>query len=331
MKNNKGFAISLMLYAMILLIVTIFYIVLAIVKNRFTYSEKMVNNVIVFLDQHDESMKHGDRTGPLVVFNPPATAFSSNGLVTIDIFDDNDGKGLDTSSIIIKVNKDICYDKSSNNGTVIVNKLDSKHSQFIVTLPNNLLIGTSYNTLSVSVKDGEGNYSQTLPRKIENNLTYSYQTYGFTLTGPSCTVSPPYRRIKEKVNAGDSRINVTEEKDGVTNYYYLHYDNISSTTVPSGEDIFYSIDCTGVNGINAYLNPTDFKDNNTLTVSNIVVIKGINKAKAIIQIGTHLPTDSPGCASKTLELKDNINITDSVGNKSNKIDFASVTVCLTNG
>ena len=47
MKNNKGFAISLMLYAMILLIVTIFYIVLAIVKNRFTYSEKMVNNVII--------------------------------------------------------------------------------------------------------------------------------------------------------------------------------------------------------------------------------------------------------------------------------------------
>lgn len=331
MKNNKGFAISLMLYAMILLIVTIFYIVLAIVKNRFNYSEQMVNNVITFLDEHDESMGHRDRTGPLVVFNPPATAFNSNGLVTIDIFDENDGKGLDTNSIIIKVNNNICYTSKSNNGTVNVKKLDGKHSKFEVTLPNNLPSGTSYNTLSISVKDGEGNYSQTLPRKIEDNITYSYQTYGYTLTGPTCTVSPPYRRIKEKVNAGDSRINVTEEKDGTTNYYYLHYDNISSTTLPSGEDIFYSIDCTGVNGINAYLNPTDFKDNNTLTVSNVVVIKGINKAKAIIQIATHLPTDSPGCAAKTLELINPYVITDSVGNKSNKIEFASVTVCLTNG
>ena len=330
MKNNKGFAISLMLYAMILLIVTIFYIVLAIVKNRFNYSEQMVNNVVVFLDEHDESMSHGDRTGPLVVFNPPATAFSSNGLVTIDIFDDNDGEGLDTNSIVIKVNNDICYSKSGNNGTVAVNKLDTKHSQFVVTLPNNLLINTSYNTLSISVKDREGNYSQTLPRKIEDNITYSYQTYGYTTTGPSCTVSHPYWRKKEPVEAGDSRINVTEEQNGVTKYYYLHYVDISSSTIPSGEDIFYTIECSGVNGINAYLNPTDFKDNNTLTVSNVVVIKGINKAKAIIQVSTHLPTGSPGCAPKTLEVKDNVYITDSAGNKSNKLEFGSTTVCLTN-
>ena len=68
-RNNKGFAISIMLYAMVLLIVTIFYIILAIVKNRYNTSEELVDTAVAFMETNDPYAAASDKTAPLVVFD----------------------------------------------------------------------------------------------------------------------------------------------------------------------------------------------------------------------------------------------------------------------
>ena len=336
MRNNKGFAISLMLYAMILLIVTIFYIVLAIVKNRFTYSEAMVNNVTEFLDKHDASLGHGDRTGPLIVFSPTATAFDKEGSVVVDIFDDTDGKGLQKDSIIIRVDGYKYYPNTQLTGKVVVNQIDDKHAKFTVVLPD-ANPSNNYHILAVSVMDKENNYAQTLPRMMDktDTKTYSYQMYGYAKTGPKCTVDGPYKRIMTKVDT-EAESNYIVVENGEKKYYHIEYINIKITTdnkdasVQSGANVYYAIDCEGVNGINAYLNKNDFKDNDTLEVANIIVIKGINKVKVILDFEANLPAEQPGCSVKTPELKTGISIKDSINNLSENLFLPSVNVCLIN-
>ena len=337
MKNNKGFAISLMLYAMILLIVTIFYIVLAIVKTRFTYSETMVNAATKFLDEHDESLGHGDRTGPLVVFDPPTSGFSSEHIVTINIFDDNDGEGLDADSIIIKGNDEIYYSKNNNIVSTIVtyHNINAKrtHATFRIKVSSSI-------KLYVSVKDRKGNFSQTLPRYTDDNdITYSYQSYNVTSSGPSCKINGPY--LKDNYNPQSSNTKVTE--------------------IDSYQQIIYEIICTGENGIDAFLSPDDFKyvqtsssagtaNNNHIYVNSITVVNGYykdvddhNKYKpstrvTILATGVYVPpaTNPFGCSNElALELKNNdINIKDSMGNlaiigSGQKLDFNNhkVKVC----
>ena len=220
MKNNKGFAISLMLYAMILLIVTIFYLVLAIVKTRFTYSEKMVNTAIKFLDEHDENMSHGDRTGPLVVFNPPASGYYISGFIEVSIYDDNDGTGLDPSSIIIKRDGQVLYNsKTGYHATQVVQVLNNlndsnkSYARFKVKMD-----GDYEHTLYVSAKDKKGNFTQTLPRYSENSgdelITYSYQKYYGSKGGPNCVIDGP-KLVNTKDQDGKVVITgYTDVKDG---------------------------------------------------------------------------------------------------------------------
>jgi len=322
MKNNKGFAISLMLYAMILLIVTIFYIVLAIVKNRFTYSESMVNNVIEFLDEHDTSMGHGDKTGPLIVFNPPSTGFKSAGIVFVTIFDDNDGEGLNEDSIIIKINNTVVYSKTVNATQYILSKnsnTERTYIQFKIQLP------TSNSTLYVSVKDKQGNFAQTLPRSTDSNgVTYSYQKYISTENGPTCTIDDksPKKAIMKIVNG----------KPVVD-----HYESVKNKTVNMNEDIYYDIICTGNNGIDAFLTRDDFTTkentlNDIIYVKNIIITNSINKTKITIQAGTYYPASTPGCSElSTLKLKDGYGVKDSIGNLASGLNFNNhkVKVCLT--
>jgi hypothetical protein len=173
----------------------------------------------------------------------------------------------------------------------------------------------------------------------EDKNTYSYQSYGYTLTGPICSIKGPYRRIRTLITESATKLeeepagtNVVEELNGKYYYYKLSYVDISSasSSVPSGEDVYYSVECSGVNGINAYLNPTDFTDNPNLQVQNVIVIKGINRTKAIIQVKAKYPAQNPGCISNTIVLKDTNYITDSIGNKAGTLNFPSVNICLVN-
>ena len=332
MKNNKGFAISIMLYAMILLIVTIFYIVLAIVKTRFNYSETMVDAATKFLDEHDESMGHGDRTGPLILFDPPTRGFSNDGIVTINIFDDNDGEGLDVDSIIIKGNNEIYYSKDKRvSGIVTEVTINPKrtHARFKIKVSSTI-------KLYVSVKDKKGNFAQTLPRYTDNSdITYSYQSYNVTSTGPRCTINGPY--LKDNYKAGGNNTKVTE--------------------IDSYQQIIYEIVCKGENGIDAYLSTDDFKyvqtsssagssNNNHIYVNSITVVNGYYKDTdgkykqstrvTILATGVYIPPSSNpfGCSSPlALELKNNVNIRDSMGNiavlGSNNLNFNNykVKVC----
>ena len=327
MKNNKGFAISLMLYAMILLIVTIFYIVLALVKTRFTYSETMVNAATKFLDEHDASMGHGDRTGPLVVFDPPTSGFSSEHIVTINIFDDNDGEGLDADSIIIKGNNDVFYSKDKIATSIVTyHNINAKRTQATFKIKVSSSI-----KLYVSVKDRKGNFSQTLPRYTDNNdITYSYQNYNVTSSGPSCTLKGPY--LKDTYNPTKTNTVVKE--------------------IDSYQQIIYEILCTGENGIDAFLSTDDFKYVQTsssagtantthIYVNSITVVNGYSKDSnnkykpstrvTILATGVYIPpaTNPFGCSSQlALELKNNYSIKDSMGNLA-AIDFNShkVKVC----
>ncbi len=51
--NKKGFAISIILYSVILLIIAILYMLLGIEKNRTDTSEKLRNNIIEQLNDVD--------------------------------------------------------------------------------------------------------------------------------------------------------------------------------------------------------------------------------------------------------------------------------------
>ena len=325
MKNNKGFAISLMLYAMILLIVTIFYIVLAIVKTRFTYSEAMVNGAVEFLDLHDTSLGHGDRTGPLVVFDPSSSGFNVNsgGIVTVNIFDDNDGEGLDPTSIKINIktgnSMHTYYNAGNISGNYVYDVETKTKGGRIIQFKCSVRIPKQDNSyvIYVSAKDKKGNFTQTLPRYTdENNITYSYQKYVVTDIGPICEINGP-KLVSYNENGLIS---------GTT--------NITNGEVDSNSSLLYEIICTGENGIDAYLVRNDFKytidssnptgpqndKNSHIYVNNVIVENGINAVKvSIYATAFYVPasTTNPwGCTSEglSLELKEGFNIKDSIGN-----------------
>ena len=51
--NNKGFAISIVLYSIIFLIVTILYMLLGIVRNRYVINERLRSNIVDQLNRED--------------------------------------------------------------------------------------------------------------------------------------------------------------------------------------------------------------------------------------------------------------------------------------
>ena len=54
MMNKKGFAVSIILYSIVFLIVTILYILLAIEKNRYTVNKEIRNSIISELNENVE-------------------------------------------------------------------------------------------------------------------------------------------------------------------------------------------------------------------------------------------------------------------------------------
>ena len=97
-KNNKGFAISIMLYAMVLLIVTIFYIILAIVKNRYNTNEALVEQAVNYMTDNDDYALSGDRTKPIIVLSDNNEVYNGGRNIKIYIYDDDEGAGLDLSN-----------------------------------------------------------------------------------------------------------------------------------------------------------------------------------------------------------------------------------------
>ena len=51
--NNKGFAISIILYTIVLLIIAILYMLLEIEKNRYTVNEGLRNSIIEQLNENE--------------------------------------------------------------------------------------------------------------------------------------------------------------------------------------------------------------------------------------------------------------------------------------
>lgn len=56
MMNNKGFAISVILYSIVFLIVTILYMLLGIEKNRYNVNEELRRSIIEQLNENDEGV-----------------------------------------------------------------------------------------------------------------------------------------------------------------------------------------------------------------------------------------------------------------------------------
>ena len=52
--NKKGFAVSIILYSMVFLIVTILYMLLGIEKNRYTVNERMRKSVFEQINEYEE-------------------------------------------------------------------------------------------------------------------------------------------------------------------------------------------------------------------------------------------------------------------------------------
>lgn len=54
MMNKKGFAISVILYSMVILVISIMYLVLGIVKDRYNLENQLKESAIDYIDENFE-------------------------------------------------------------------------------------------------------------------------------------------------------------------------------------------------------------------------------------------------------------------------------------
>ena len=170
MKNNKGFAISIMLYAMVLLIVTIFYIILAIVKNRYTSSTSLVEQAVQYMTDNDDYALSGDKTPPIIVVSDNNEVYQQQREIKIYIYDDDDGAGLNLSTF--KISQSENGSNIANSSSVNCNK-DSRKISCRYTIPNSSAVQKLY----ISIKDAAGNEAKAI------------RSYVITGNGPTCTVT----------------------------------------------------------------------------------------------------------------------------------------------
>ena len=52
--NKKGFAISVILYSMVILVISIMYLVLGIVKDRYNLENQLKESAIDYIDENFE-------------------------------------------------------------------------------------------------------------------------------------------------------------------------------------------------------------------------------------------------------------------------------------
>ncbi|MBP5684689.1 MAG: hypothetical protein J6X02_05495 [Bacilli bacterium] len=206
--NNKGFAISIMLYAMVLLIVTIFYIILAIVKNRYNVSEALVDDAVEFLEDNDSYASASDKAAPIIVFNQGTKVVkdSLNGLV-IYVFDDS----IDTKNIEL----------TSNGANVTITCTRSG----LVTscVPNNYIIS---------------NDSELVVTATDNNHNISKESIKFyKATAPTCTI----KVIDEKTcNSSHTSCNELSKEGSAYLLYYGDYATYELTCASkTGVDAYY--------------------------------------------------------------------------------------------
>ena len=57
--NKKGFAISVILYSMVILVIGIMFLLLGIIRNRYNISDRLKQDVINYLNEKDNT---GDKT-----------------------------------------------------------------------------------------------------------------------------------------------------------------------------------------------------------------------------------------------------------------------------
>ena len=58
--NRKGFAISIVMYAMVFLLIALFYILLSVVKARYTVNNNLRESIVQELNESNHGSYHGN-------------------------------------------------------------------------------------------------------------------------------------------------------------------------------------------------------------------------------------------------------------------------------
>ena len=85
--NKKGFAISIILYAVVFIIITIFYLLLGIMKSRYSVNNDLRNNIFNNLNSYEHIFTKLDKDDPVSVLtvNPDGGSVEINGTLTNSI------------------------------------------------------------------------------------------------------------------------------------------------------------------------------------------------------------------------------------------------------
>ena len=230
-RNNKGFAISIMLYAMVLLIVTIFYIILAIVKNRYNTSEELVDTAVAFMETNDPYAAASDKTAPLVVFDHNGLTVGENlssSNFNFYVFDSDEN--LSPSGISLKVN--------TQSKTIRCNPTESGQRAYKCWPNGEININSSYADVEVTARDNKGNTTVIKKR--------------FYKPSPPVCANPIVIDEKTCNQYAHTCKELTKTTNGVGANVY---------TILQGDYAIYQITCTSNSGVDAFFSDGDITSN----------------------------------------------------------------------
>ena len=259
-KNNKGFAISIMLYAMVLLIVTIFYIILAIVKNRYNTSEELVDTAVSFMEANDPYAAASDKTAPLVVFDHNGLTLGDS--VSADnfkvyIYDDN----ISPSGITLKTGTG-----SSISLTCVPNENGQPVYQCVPRTALSINTTPGYIDLILTAVDG----TSATPAEKRNKTEVRKRFY--KAKGPSCSVTViDEKTCNQYVHTCRELVHTTE--GGIKKY-----------TLLQGDYAIYQITCTSNSGIDAFFKDSDFAPSTTKVLGEFKVTTERSDNTAVLKI-----------------------------------------------
>jgi len=226
-RNNKGFAISIMLYAMVLLIVTIFYIILAIVKNRYNTSEVLVDEAVKYMEENDPYAAASDKTAPIVVFDHNGlTVGDSLNSTNFKIYLFDSDENLSSSGISLKAN---------NESKSLICSPQGSGKRVYMCYPNG----------DINITDDSINIEVTAKDDMENT-TVEKKTY-YRPSPPTCD---PVTVIDEKTC--NQHVNTCQPLNYTTNGL-----GVKTYGVLLGDYAIYQIKCSSNSGIDAFFSDGD--------------------------------------------------------------------------
>ncbi len=185
--NNKGFAISIMLYAFTLLMVTIFFIYFYIVKNRYTTNNESMTSVVSDINENDTTGEE-DQVGPLIITS--YDGFSSKASITnleITVVDD---MALNKSSLQYLIN-------DTATTCTIVNQTDKLVS---CKLTINKSLGDGQYILRVYAEDMTGNTISSTKTSMYKGKYYYQDSYFIDNEAPTCNFYGPFNHLGASVS-----------------------------------------------------------------------------------------------------------------------------------